>query len=187
MSSLHASVVLGIVLCYPLLLSLSFEGVWPSPREAQVLARCKWHCRASTLQSFALLQAALSPSSLAFAAGSSKLWGWGLFSPPLQPPSEEHIQPSVVSHSRDFLWFPLPFSPDCSEPNWNFLCCSGWVSTSLTFPYWMCIPVLLIVLISAVSGWSALMGCQAVRRGMSLGICTALAPEHGAPESCVCQ
>lgn len=89
--------------------------------------------------------------------------------------------------SETFSGFPCPFSPDCSEPNWNFLCCSGWVSTSLTFLYWMCIPVLLIVLISAVSGWSVLMGCRAVRRSMSLGICTAVAPEQEAPESCVCQ
>lgn len=170
-SSLHASVVLGIVLCYPLLLPLPFEDIWSGPREAQYLVHCKWYCWASILPLSALLPAVPSPSCLLLDAGSSILWGGGVVSPPLLALSEDHIQLSVLSSGRDFLWFPLPFSPECSEPNLSFLCCSGWVSTNPTFLHGLFIPLLLNHAISAVSGWSVLMGSfRAIGRGMSLGI-----------------
>lgn len=105
----------------------------PAPERLRFLLAVKWHCRASTLQSSALLQAAPTPAPSHLLQGPAYC-GEGVCSVhPCSPPLRSTF--SLLSCLRDFLWFPLPFSPDCSEPNWNFLCCSGWVSTSLTFLY----------------------------------------------------
>lgn len=93
---------------------------------------------------------------------------------------------SVVSGSRD-SGFPSP-STQTVQSLTNFLCCAGWVPPVLLFFLELCIAVLLDGA-QLCRYWQVSVGALllSIRRGTSLGINAALAPEHGAPESWVCQ
>lgn len=176
MSLLHGFVFLGIMLCYLITFHPSPLREYDGAHRGSHLAQCKWQSWASNLPLSVFLYAAPSPCSPSHDTGFSIPWGGCLFHPPWCP-----IQLSK-SRSKYSAWPSLAVQT-VQSLTWTFSVALG-SSPQPCFSLWTCASLCcLIALSSVLSSRSVLMrSCLAGRRGNSLGINAALAPEHSTRE-----